>query len=130
MEAGFKSARRPRGRFSHRPDYSLRNFGGAMKTLCIALLAVILVGCGSSKPSYSGGDGSSPNEAVIIKKAKYHEALVSAERTWMEEHYPGYEKQSQALLSLGGKNYDVFTIRTKLSDKKVYFDITDFTGER
>ena len=79
--------------------------------------------------NYSGGDGSSLEQAVVIKGAKDEEAGVAAERTWMEQRYPGFHKGQQALLGAGGKHYDEIRITTREGHKTVYFDITDFFGK-
>ena len=79
--------------------------------------------------SYSGGDGSSLEQAIVIKGAKDEEAGVAAERTWMEQRYPGFHKGQQALLGSGGKHYDEIRITTREGQKTVYFDITDFFGK-
>ena len=100
-----------------------------MRTLCLALLAVIIVGCRTAPLSYSGGDGTSLEHAIVIKGAKNEEAGVAAERAWMEQRYPEFLKGQQALLSSGGKHYDEIKITTREGHKTVYFDITDFFGK-
>ena len=100
-----------------------------MRTFLLTLLAFALVGCRNVPLSYSGGDGSSLQQAVIIKSAKNEEAGVAAERTWMEQRYPGFHKGEQALLNSDGKHYDEIKITTREGHKTVYFDITDFFGK-
>jgi len=100
-----------------------------MKTFCRALLAVVLIGCRTAHLVYSGGDGSSYEQAVVIKGAKDEEAGVAAERAWLEQRYPGFQKGRQSLMSSGGKHYDLIEITTREGHKSVYFDITEFFGK-
>ena len=100
-----------------------------MRTVCLALLAVVVLGCRTVSLSYSGGDGMSLEHAVVISGAKNEEAGVAAERAWMEQRYPGFSQGRQTLLSSGGKKYDAIQIATREGHKTVYFDITDFFGK-
>lgn len=85
--------------------------------------------CRTEHLSYSGGDGSSLEQAVIIKGAKDEQAGVAAERAWIEQRYPGFHKGQQSLLSSGGKHYDEIRIATREGHKALYFEITDFLGK-
>ena len=101
-----------------------------MKTPLFALIVVMLVGCRTASPSYSGGDGSSHEQAVIIRGVGDTEAGIDAENAWIRQRHPGARKTMQALESVGRKHYDVIALR--LSDGQstsVYFDITDFFGK-
>ena len=100
-----------------------------MKTICVALFALVLVGCRTAHLSYSGGDGSAMEQAVIIKGAKDEEAGIAAERAWMEQRHPGFHKGRQVLLNSGGKHYDEIEIATHEGQRTVYFDITGFFGK-
>ena len=103
-----------------------------MKTLFITLIAIVLVGC-ETKPAhltYSGGDGSSYQQAVVIKGAEDEKAGIAAERAWLEQRYPGFQKGRQSLVHSGGRLYDLIEFTTADGQKKsVYFDITDFFGK-
>jgi hypothetical protein len=99
-----------------------------MKTLCLVFLAAVIAGCGTAHLSYSGGDGSSLKQAIIIKGAKDEEAGIAAEKAWMEQRHPGFRKGKQSLLSSDGKNYDEIEITIGEGHMVVYFDITDFVG--
>ncbi len=100
-----------------------------MKTLRLTLLASLLIGCQAAPFRFSGGDGSSMESAVIIRGARDEEAGVAAERTWLEQRYPGFHQGQQSLLGSKGKNYDEIKITTQEGAKTVYFDITDFFGK-
>jgi hypothetical protein len=104
-----------------------------MKTLIAASFAVLLLGCQSPKHivsesiSYSGGDGSSCQQAVIIDDAKFRESGFLKERTWLARQYPGYRETSQSTTTLGNKHYDVIQVTTVDGQAtKVYFDSTQF----
>jgi len=101
-----------------------------MKTLLFTLVVVMLVGCGTTPLSYSGGDGSSHEQAVIIRGAQDTEAGIDAENAWIRQRHAGACKTKQALVSVGRRHHDVITLT--LNDgqtKSVYFDITDFFGK-
>ena len=79
--------------------------------------------------TYSGGDGSTLEKAVIIKGAT--EATgVDAEYAYLQKHFPGCKTGSQSLQNLKGKAYDVLEY-TPAGGKKqmIYFDITAFFGK-
>ena len=84
---------------------------------------------GAEGPSYSGGEGASHEQAVIIKGAKNEEVGVAAEYAWLRKRYPGYRTNSQSASSSDGKHYDMIEITTPEGIKRVYFDITDFYGK-
>lgn len=118
-----------------------------MKAIYILLPAVLLVGCASTKSespkagfvksesaerggvTFSGGDGSSYEQAVVIKGAKNEEAGVAAEHAWLKQRYPGYVETKQSLMSSNDRDYDLIEIITEQGNKSIYFDITDFFGK-
>ena len=79
---------------------------------------------------FEGGDGSSMEQAVVIKHAKNEEEGVEAEAKWIKKVHPGWRKGKQALMGKNGKDYD--RIEYETPDGKtavIYFDITDFFGK-
>jgi len=82
--------------------------------------------------SYSGGDGSSPEQAIIItiQGLTHIDAAVSAEMEWSREKYPGRDWDDRSKVTKGGKRYDLmrFTLANGES-KTVYFDVTGFSDE-
>jgi len=79
--------------------------------------------------SYSGGDGSSFEHAIIVK-APNEQTGVPAEYAYIARHYPGYHRGSQSLLGHGKRAFDVLEFTTKEGKKKtLYFDITSFLGK-
>jgi hypothetical protein len=101
-----------------------------MRALLIAVVLVALAGCATLGITYSGGDGSSFEQAVVIKTSLGTENGIGAERAWIHKHYPGAQMSMQSLRSHEGKPYDVISIvMPDGSSRDVYFDITDFFGK-
>lgn len=79
--------------------------------------------------TYSGGDGSSFDKAVIILGADDTDVGIAAERTWITQNHPGFQKIGQSLQGDKGRKFDVIEIGNGTSTKYVYFDISDFFGK-
>ena len=79
--------------------------------------------------TYSGGDGSTLEKAIVIKGAT-EETGVDAEYAYLRKHYPGYKGGGQSLQNVRGRAYDVLEF-TPAGGKKqmIYFDITAFFGK-
>lgn len=68
-------------------------------------------------------DGSTPEKAIVV-------ASVEAEYAWLQRHCPGFRFGMQALCEIGGKPYDVLTVKdAKGEERTVYFDISGFFGQ-
>jgi hypothetical protein len=79
--------------------------------------------------TYSGGDGSSFEKAVIIHGAT-EQTGVDAEYNYLAKHFPGYHPGKQLLTSHGKRRYDVLQFTTDAGAKMtIYFDITEFFGK-
>ena len=79
---------------------------------------------------FEGGDGSSIEQAVVIKNAKGEEDGVDAESKWIRKVHPGWRKGDQALLSKDGKSYDRIDYTTPKGEARmIFFDITEFFGK-
>ena len=79
---------------------------------------------------FEGGDGSSVEQAVIVKNAKNEEEGVGAEAKWIGKVHAGWKKGDQALLNKNGKYYDRVEYATPNGKKEtVFFDITAFFGK-
>jgi len=99
-----------------------------------------LAGIAHSQISYTGGDGSSFEQAVVILGAVNEFDGVDAEYQWLAQKF-GPENEnwssSQGLFQSGDKLYDILTLTflKDVTDHKVgesadfYFDITDFFGK-
>jgi hypothetical protein len=103
-----------------------------MKTLIMICFAVVLVGCQAPRPQteplvFSGGDGSSHEQAVVIREARYRELGLLAEKLWLEQKYPGHRQTSQSVFNSDGRRYDLIEVATADGQtRKVYFDTTEF----
>ena len=80
--------------------------------------------------TYTGGDGSTIDQAVVIKGATDEETGVKAEYTWLRQKYPGYHRGGQSLMGKQGRHYDKIEFTTVDGHSlSTYFDITDFFGK-
>lgn len=67
---------------------------------------------------------------AVVVYAKSEFAGVGAEDVWIQEHYPGARKHSQALLNAKRRAYDAIGITTNDGrELTLYFDITPFFGK-
>lgn len=80
--------------------------------------------------TFSGGDGSSAKQAVIIMDASGEKTGIRAEYIWLHENYPGYRLQKQTLRDINNKTYDEMSI-VSADDRPytIFFDITSFFGK-
>ena len=74
---------------------------------------------------YSGGDGLSKKNAVVLKSPSETRGIAS-EYAWVARHYPGSKVLEQALTTWQhGKRFDVLTVATaEGSQVELWFDIT------
>jgi hypothetical protein len=102
--------------------------------LGVGLWSTLMLAAAGSPPqsanfTYSGGDGSSLHEAVVIH-AQTEPDGIRAEREWIKEHWAGARAGDQALLFSDGRHYDSLTIIDASGNKHtVYFDITECFGK-
>jgi hypothetical protein len=83
----------------------------------------------STGATFSGGDGSSTEKAVIIM-APNEKAGVGAEYVWIENKYPNWKLKMQSLMNVGGKFYDRMDIQSPQGQSlSLYFDISAFFGK-
>lgn len=79
--------------------------------------------------SFSGGDGSSPETAVIVH-ARSETIGIRAEYEWLREHWPGSRRGKQALLGKNNRFFDALTITDSAGQvRTVYFDVTEYFGK-
>lgn len=80
--------------------------------------------------TFSGGDGSTIEAAIVITGAKGSIEGIVAEALWVAKRHPDWRKDSQALLNNSGKVYDRIGYVTAAGERKtLFFDITDFFGK-
>ena len=80
---------------------------------------------------YGGGDGSSCEQAIVVRGAKTTRRGIAAERAWWRKEYPGSRMTEQGLLGPDedGVAYDRITLRTASGDEvELCFEITEFFG--
>ena len=79
---------------------------------------------------YSGGDGSSIEQAVVIENADGERDGVDAEYRWVRNKYPGFKFEGQGIITKDEKIYDRLE-GTNTDGKKAqfFFDITLFFGK-
>ena len=120
-----------------------------MKQIAIALIILVVCGCASQRPAvfvayplappaeqpvytdivFEGGDGSSMEQAIIIK-APSNIGVVEAESYWIRKNHPGWRKGVQGLAIGDGKMYDQIFYTTPQGGKvSIYFEITDHWGK-
>jgi hypothetical protein len=103
----------------------------SLRSVCLALLLLVIpmiAHAAPSKVTYTGGDGSSFEKAVVIHGAN-EQTGVDAEYDYLAKHFPGYHRGKQMLTSHGKRSYDVLEFTTADGKKmRVFFDISDFLG--
>ncbi len=91
------------------------------------IFAVLLVGCQSTSAGRAGAQSS--NGDGLTAKTAVKVSSVPAERTWIEQHYPGAKIESQSLL-MGAGPMDVIEITLTTGEtRRIYFDISSFFGK-
>jgi hypothetical protein len=105
-----------------------------MKRLLLVTFGIVLAGCQSPMEqqhlAFSGGDGSSCQQAVVINDTKYRETGMVAERVWLNRKYPGHVGAQSREVAVGAKHYDLVELTTADGQAvKVYFDSTEFCGK-
>jgi len=102
-----------------------------MKTLLLGFFAIAVAGCQTQRPiqhlDYSGGDGSSCQQAVVIAGASVREVGVLAQKLWLEQRYPGYRQTKDSLLTSNSRQFEMLELATLDGQTgSVYFDVTDW----
>lgn len=120
-----------------------------MKNKLVFLFALgIVISCNSSKSSftdrtstlawsadieYSGGKGTSYEDAIIIKNAKSSYDGIPAEYAYMSANFgkrgTDWNSFGQSLEQKNNKYFDVINIVKQKDTIDVYFDITEFYGK-
>lgn len=65
-------------------------------------------------------DGSGPESAIVVDD-------LAGEYRWVLTRCPGFQVTAQSRKKLGGKHYDVLTLRGDRGEERtVYFDVSGF----
>lgn len=79
---------------------------------------------------FSGGDGSSIEQAIVIENAEGERDGVAAEYAWVRDKFPGFKFEGQGIVTKDPKVYDRLEGTTAEGKKaEFYFDITLFFGK-
>lgn len=79
---------------------------------------------------FSGGDGSSIEQAIMVEGAQNEMVGVSSERQWLRTHFANMNLGTQSLLRKNGRAYDRFDLSSASGEKKtIFFDITGYFGK-
>lgn len=88
----------------------------------------------SSGPWFSGGDGSSCEQAVKIRGVDTTQGGIAAERAWWRKEFPGSKMVRQGVSGPSEEDervYDLITLETRGGEEVgLCFDITEFFGKR
>lgn len=100
-----------------------------LRVIYLLWMVPVIALAGPPKISYSGGDGSSFEKAIVIHNAT-EQTGVDAEYNYLAKHFPGYHRGKQSLSNHDKHAFDVLEFTTSDGQKKtIYFDITEFFGK-
>ena len=112
-----------------------------LRLCCVLAALVLLQSCQTAEPqrellpavptgTYSGGDGTTFENAVVINAASDRSA-TRTEYAWLRDHFPGAKRTRQSLSSRGQHVFDV--VEAELIDgstQSFYFDISATFGKQ
>ena len=93
----------------------------------LLLTALIVVGCQTQYEPYkfSGGDGSTRENAVVIK-ARDVGIGVAAQMVWMKERYLGWHEITNDYERVGSRFFNSVVVARDGQTNRIYFDYTEF----
>lgn len=100
----------------------------------LAALAFLAVLCAPlqarAEPVHlAGGNGVSPERAVIIVDAANETEGIRAEHLWQARVHPRWQWSEQALFRRNGRMFDLIKLHGPDGPHEVWFDITSFFGK-
>ncbi len=102
----------------------------AISMLCVTQVVIAKEMTNPINVTYLGGDGSSIEQAIIIKGAPNEHVGVSSEYKWLHGRYPLFKKKAQSLLPRSDRYYDKLEIILGTGEvKSIFFDITEYFGK-
>lgn len=82
------------------------------------------------KIMFSGGDGSSMDQAIVIESAEGEIDWDEAEYSLIGNLFPGFKLKSKGIVKKGGKQYDhLLGVKADGTKAEFYFDITLFADK-
>jgi hypothetical protein len=95
----------------------------------LLILVVLVSGVGCGAVAEPARDGTSVERAIILKSDAGSSGGVASQAAWLREHYPGWRRTRQALLSRSGRRYDRIDVESPTGEKvSIYFDVTEAFG--
>ena len=86
-------------------------------------LALLAAGIARADVDYSGGNGKTPDTAVVISGTNNLPDLLQAERYWVNDHYDRVIFQGRAEQPFQGSVYDLVFFSVANHLHKVYFQV-------
>ena len=81
-----------------------------------------LLGSPKTRAASRVRDGSTPDKALLVSS-------VPDEYQWVRTNCPAYEVVTQTLVEVGGKRYDMLTLRSGAGEmRQLFFDISTVAG--
>ena len=110
-----------------------------MRVLILVMLSVILTACSvnhmpqkqqMNSMYFSGGNGSTIDQAVVFPKAQSHFEGIPLKGRWLAINYPGCKNVTTEIIKKQAKTFDKVTIVTdKGREIIVFFDSTNWRDE-
>ena len=90
-------------------------------------LVVAVATAADAAPTFQGGDGSSCEQAIVIRGAANEWEGVASEYRSLEERNPGSTLKGQSLVRSGDRSYDLLEFATADGTaRRACFDISEF----
>lgn len=97
---------------------------------CVTLatfFVVALAAVADAAPTFHGGDGSTCEQAIVIRGAANEWEGVASEYRYLEERHPGWTLKGQSLVRSGDRSYDLLEFATADGTaRRACFDISEF----
>ena len=90
-------------------------------------LLVLAVATADAAPTFQGGDGSSCEQAIVIRGAATEWEGVASEYRYLELRHPGWTLKDQSLVRSGDRSFDLLEFATADgAARRACFDISEF----
>ncbi len=103
------------------------------RSLTSIIIVLLIASCHTAKTAFKTNppdrDGSSFEKAIVIQE-KSEMTGVSAEYSWLDKHYQGYQSEGQSLVVHKKIPYDILKVKSPDgTEREVYFDISNYYGK-